>query len=138
MKGMLFTMHEKPSTNQANHGKPVLIAARPNRARDSLRVLLKLVPGINVIAYADDSASALNVVSECDLVLVLLDTNLPGEGFFTVLEQIRVNGSQSRCLVLVDNSRQRVQAQAAGADAALLKGFPTSELFEAIEMLLSE
>ena len=70
--------------------------------------------------------------------LALLDTNLPGEGFMPVLWEIKGNGSQSRCLVLADDVRQQREARDAGADVALLKGFPAAELFEAIGRLLTK
>lgn len=119
-------------------GAPVLVAARPDRMRDSLQILLKMVNEINVVGHADDSYSAVRMVSKHRPALLLLDTNLPGEEISTVLEQIRANGSQSRCLVLVDSVQQRQEAESAGADAALVKGFPAAKLFEVIKGLLSE
>jgi DNA-binding NarL/FixJ family response regulator len=106
--------------------------------RESLHILLKMVCGINIVGSADDSASSLKMISEHHPALVLLDTNLPGEETTTVLKRIKANGSQSRCLVLADNFRQQREAKSAGADAALVKGFPTAKLFEIIEGLLSE
>ena len=69
--------------------------------------------------------------------LVLLDTNLPGEDTATVLQRIRGDAfqGQPRCLALVDTRRQQRDAMAAGADVALLKGYPTTKLFEVIQTL---
>ncbi len=119
-------------------GAPVLVAARPGRMRDSLQILLKMVNGINVVGHADDSSSAVRMVSMHRPALLLLDTNLPGEEISTVLKQIKANGSRSRCLVLVDSVQQRRDARTAGADVALIKGFPAAKLFEVIKGLLSE
>jgi DNA-binding NarL/FixJ family response regulator len=115
----------------------ILIAARPCRMRDSLRFLLKTVPGIEIVGQADDSASALRMVTEHHPMLVLLDTNLPGEGVSTVVRQIKANGSQSRCLVLAGDAWQQREARDAGADVALLKGFPAARLVEAVGELLA-
>lgn len=127
-----------PKENKTEHSARVLIAARPDRMRDSLHLVLKAVPGINIIGSADNSSSALRMVSEHHPALVLLDTNLPGEGTASVLKRIKANGSQSRCLVLSGTIRQRRETQAAGADVALLKGFSTEQFLEIIEALLSE
>jgi DNA-binding NarL/FixJ family response regulator len=129
-------MERVPVANENEHNASVLIAARPCRMRDSLRLLLKTMPGIEIVGHADDSASALRMVAEHHPALVLLDTNLPGEGVATVLQQIKASGSPSRCLVLAGSSRQQRKAREAGADAALLGGFSATELFEAIEGLL--
>jgi len=116
-------------------GALVLVAARPDRMRVSLQTLL-MVNGINVIGHADDSSSAVRMVSKHRPALLLLDTNLPGEEVSTVLKQIKANGSQSRCLVLVDNVQQQQEAKSAGADAVLLRGFRTAKLIEVVESLL--
>jgi DNA-binding NarL/FixJ family response regulator len=119
-----------------NGNKPVLIAGKPSRMRDSLHVLLKTMPGIEIVGHADDDSATLRMVAEHQPVLVLLDTNLPGEGFSTVLAGIQENGLPSRCLVLADSLRQHWEAQSAGADASLVKGFSAVKLFEIVERLL--
>jgi DNA-binding NarL/FixJ family response regulator len=78
------------------------------------------------------------MVVEQQPLVVLLDTNLPGEQGWGVLEQIKVQRPHTRCLVLADSVRQRQTAWAAGADGVLLKGFSTAELFAAIDRVLSK
>ena len=131
-------MERIPVVNQTKHRASVLIAGRPSRIRDSLRFLLKTMPGIEIVGNADDSALALRMVAEHRPALFLLDTNLPGEGAASVLQQIRANGSQSRCLVLADDAQQQREARNAGADVALLKGCSAAELFDSVESLLAE
>jgi two-component system response regulator YesN len=142
---MTLTMIEesrKPNVNTVKrNGKGdglVLIAAKPGRLRDALYALLDGMQGINIVGCADDSSSALRMISVHHPALVLLDTNLPGEKVTTVLKRIKTNGAQSRCVILTDTFKQRREALAAGIDAALVKGFRTAELFEIIEGLLSE
>lgn len=116
----------------------ILIAARPDRMRDSLCLLLESRRGFRVVGHADDCGAALRMVAEQRPVLVLLDTNLPGERLAVLLEQIRINAPQSRCLVLADDVWQRREACAAGADGTLLKGFPAEELLQIIEQARAE
>jgi DNA-binding NarL/FixJ family response regulator len=115
-----------------------LIAAQPGPLRDGLQALLMTVPQIEAVCQVGNVSSVLTVVAEHHPTLVLLDTNFPGEGVLTVLSRIKTNGFQSRCLVLADEIQQQQDAKTAGADVALLKGFPAAKLCEIIEDLLSE
>ena len=114
-----------------------LIAARPGRMRDCLHALLEAVSQIKVIGRADDGASTLKLVTEHEPNLVLLDTNLTEAQVYSVLEQIKATRSQTRCIVLADSVQQQQMAAAAGADAALIKGFRADKLVEVIEKLAS-
>jgi len=122
--------------DKAERNAPVLIAAKPDRLRDSLQFLLETMPEINIIGPADDSSLALRLISEHHPALVLLDTNLPGEEMTTVLRWIKANGSRSRCLVLSDTFEQQQRAKSAGADVALVKGFSSAEFFRVMKKLL--
>lgn len=135
-------MYQENTTERdpSAYRSPVLVAAAAGRMRNSLRFLLRTVPGIQIVGCADDSASALSLASDLRPALVLLDTNLPGEDTATVLQRIKDDASQGqpRCLVLVDTRQQQRDAIAAGADVALLKGYPTTKLFEEIQTLTAQ
>jgi DNA-binding NarL/FixJ family response regulator len=113
-----------------------LIAAKPGPLADSLQALLMAVPQIETVKQVSDAQSVLRVLTEHQPALVLLDTNLPGNGTLTVLKRIKSQRPQSRCLVLTDDIQQQHDAKTAGADLALLKGFPAVELYEIIVGLL--
>jgi len=51
--------------------------------------------------------------------------------------QIKATRSQTRCIVLDDSIHQQQMAEAAGADAALIKGYRAARLAEVIERLAS-
>jgi len=105
--------------------------------RDNLKLLLRTIPGIEIVGQADDSSSALRMSAEHRPALVLVDTNLPNDDVLTVLRQIKARQPQTRCLVLADNGQKQEDIAAAGADAVLRKGFPAEELFDTVERLLS-
>ena len=127
---------KQPAQTTEERRRPsILIASQSGRMRDSLRLLLATAPGVEVIGCADDSASALAQVAGLCPALLLLDANLPGENVLSVLKRIRDDGCRPRCLVLVDTQRQQGDALAAGADAALIKGYATAKLFEVITEL---
>jgi DNA-binding response OmpR family regulator len=115
-----------------------LIVALPSRMRDSLALLLASVLDRIAVRLADDCCAANRIMVEQRPALVLLDTNLPGEDVWSLLESMGANGSRSRCLVLADSVRQQKRARSAGADAALLKGYPAVELYAVVENLLDE
>jgi DNA-binding NarL/FixJ family response regulator len=136
-------MGEKTPQNRGRGGKKMtmrrhasaVIVAEPGRFRDSLRALLIATPQIDAVNQADDADSALRAIAEDHAALMFLDGSLPGDGVGAVLRGIRAEGSEVRCIVLADNARQQQEAKVAGADAVLLKGFPTAELFQAVERL---
>ena len=115
---------------------PALIVATPGRFRDSLRALLVAAPHIEAVDQADDAPSALKVVTARHPALVLLDTSLPGNQVWTALRQIKAERPETRCIILADNTRWQQEGSNSGADAVLLKGFPTAELFQIVERLL--
>ena len=134
-----------PKGSEIERSATVIIAARPGRMRDSLKLLLRTIPGIKIVGQADDSSSALRMMAEHRPALAVVDTNLPdactepgrSDGFLTVLREIKVRKSETRCLVLADTGQKQADAAAAGADAVLRKGFPAEELFAVMERLLS-
>lgn len=115
----------------------VLIAAKPGPLRDGLQALLTVVPGAVAVSQVGDASAALRTITETHPRLVLLDAGLPDAEISMVVTAIKANGSGSRCLVLVDDFRQKQQALVAGADVALIKGTSAIELFETIEGLIS-
>jgi DNA-binding NarL/FixJ family response regulator len=104
--------------------------------RQSLRILLKLVDGMELVGQASDQRSALSMIAEHRPALVVLDTNLPGAALTPILELIRSNGGSIRSLVLVDNDRLGRDAYEDGADAVLIKGFSTARLLDVVGSLL--
>ena len=117
-------------------GVSVLIAARPGPLRSGLQVVLTMVPKITTIEGADSLSATLEAIEEHRPDLVLLDTNVSDNGVSSVLRMVKSAGTQSRYLVLADDVQQRRVAETAGADVALVKGFPAARLFEIIDELL--
>jgi two-component system response regulator DevR len=138
-------MGEKTPENRGRDSKKMtirrrasaVIVAEPGRFRDSLRALLTATPHIDAVNQADDAASALRTIAQDHATLILLDGSLPGDEVGAVVREIRAERPQVRCIVLADNARQQREAKVAGADAVLLKGFPTAELFQTVDRLLA-
>jgi DNA-binding NarL/FixJ family response regulator len=117
-------------------GVSVLIAARPGPLRIGLQALLTMMPQIGTIEGADSPLATLEAIKAHHPDLVLLDANLSNNGVSSVLRMVKSASTQSRHLVLANDAEQRRVAEAAGADVALVKGFPAARLFETIDALL--
>ena len=118
-------------------GPAILIAAKPGLMRDGFQAVLTAIPRAKVMDPADDSASALRAVAERQPALILLDTNLPDDQVWTLLEQVKAQWPHVQCLVLAENRRQRQTARAAGADRVLIKGCPAKEFYAITTELLA-
>ena len=114
-----------------------LIVARPGPLRNSLQALMTTMPQIEILAETSDPSALLRMGAEIQPHVVLLDASLPEDQVWAALRQIKEEWSRTRSIVLVKDSQQQQKAQAAGADVALLKGYPAAKLIAAIEGLLS-
>lgn len=119
-------------------GMSVLVVAKPSPLRDSLAALLRSIPSITAVQQAGDAASGLHMV-EMDLpALVLIDAGLPAGQAWSLLRQIKSYWPATACIVLTDTQQSRKRAEAAGANRALLKGFPAASLSLVLEQLLQQ
>jgi DNA-binding NarL/FixJ family response regulator len=114
-----------------------LIVAQPGPLRDSLQALMTTIPQIEILAETTDPSVLLRMGAEIQPDVVLMDADLPGEQVWSALREIKDKWSQTRTIVLVEGSQQQQEAQAAGADIALIKGYPAASLITAIGELLS-
>jgi len=115
---------------------PVLVVAKPGPLRDSLVTLLQALPQVAAVEQAHTAAAALRMIETKAPALVLVDSNLPGEEAWTLLNQIRARRPAIRCVVLSETVQHYRQAEAAGANQALLSGIPAPKLSVALEGLL--
>lgn len=118
----------------------VLIAAKPGPLRNALHVMVAAMSQTEVIDEGEDVSSVFAAVAEYCPALVLLDVDLSDSrsGISAVVQKIKTSGAQGWCLVLADDVQQQQEAQAAGADVAVVKGVSAAGLFEIIEGMLSE
>jgi DNA-binding NarL/FixJ family response regulator len=115
----------------------LLVVAKSNTWRDSLVALLRTLPEVHVLDPVEDCSATLPVLPEHRPAVVLVDLNVSEDQGSTLLRQLKLDRPQARCLMFVDSHRGQVEARNAGADAVLLKGFTTPELFSAVNELLA-
>ena len=114
-----------------------LVVARPGPLRNSLLALMTTMPQIEILAETTDPSALRRMGAGMQPDVVLLDASLPEDQVWAALGRIKAEWSQTRSIVLVEDSQQQQKAQAAGADVVLFKGYPAAKLIAAIEGLLS-
>lgn len=112
----------------------VLIVAKEASLREGLSALLAAIPGVGDTTQARGLADARQKIEAQVPELVVLDVDEDGLEF---LNAVRSSNPDTKCLLLVEGMRQQTQAQLAGADVALIKGYPAQELIETVQALLS-
>jgi len=115
-----------------------LIAVKAGSLQSSLLALMTTMPQVNAVIVAEKARLAQRMIAEHRPDMVLLDMDLPGNGAQATVGRIKANWPQTRCIILADDVRQQQEAQAAGADVSLIKGFSPARLIEAVEELLSQ
>ena len=115
-----------------------LIVAKPGPLRDGLRALMTATPQIEAVEEVEDISLALRVVFEHCPDLVVLDSDLANGEVWMTVRRTKARCPGVRCIVLANDVQQNQEAEAAGADAVLLKGFPAVRLIAIIVKLLPQ
>ena len=112
-----------------------IVASAPGPSGQLLAATLKSSPAVQVIGTAAGCLSALQMVRERQVDLVVLDANLPFAEVQAFLRQLEQEGRDTRCLVLAESASQVDRARAAGAGAALRWDASMRELCAAVAEL---
>ena len=111
----------------------VLICDDQDVVREGLRTILSTVPGIQVVALAEDGAGAVEQFDRHKPDLVLMDLNMPGVNGIQATRQLRDRYSDVRVLALTTYDADEWVFDAIRAGAAELKDTPRAGLIKAIE-----
>lgn len=114
----------------------VLVIARSNRFRDGLQAVVKALPWVDAVLCQE----ALTAVSSSSFteppLLIILDADELPIMPLSVWQDWRAANHQPRLLVFVGTAQQSSQAAELGANAILLKGFPTETLYRTMAALV--
>lgn len=111
----------------------ILVVSRDASLRDGMVTLLSSIPEIVEISQARNRFEALQSIEANTPQLVIVDLV---EGRLEVLHEIQIRWPRVKTLLLVEGMHQQTQSQVAGADVALIKGYPAQELIETVQALL--
>ena len=112
-----------------------IAALAPAWMEYALTVLLEAVPDVEVLAYAVDVDTLFDLAGQRAPDLVVLYANRTKNGGAEQVRRIKAAWPATRCLALVEVSRQRPALEAAGADMTELQGASPKRLLEAIAEL---
>jgi len=117
----------------------VLICDDQDVVREGLRTILNTVPGIEVVALAEDGARAVELFERHKPDLVLMDLNMPGVNGIQATRQLHDKHPDARVVALTtyDADEWVLDAIRAGAVGYLLKDTPRAGLIKAIEGTVS-
>lgn len=117
--------------------RTVLIVSTRQSMQEGLRVLLTSIPEIQILGQVRRTEQATGSIENFSPDLIVLDIEGLGEEVHQLLAMLQKDHPNTKSLVLVENLRQQTQVQIAGADVALIKGYPADELIETAEALLA-
>ncbi len=102
--------------------------------RDSVRQLLSLEPGFEIVGEVGDGAEVSPLLRDNHPDVLLLDLHMPGLDGQTTLLRLRSDETRTKVIVLTasDDPQQHVRAIGYGASAIVLKQMATLELTESI------
>lgn len=112
----------------------ILVVDDSQPVRDTIRAMLGMVPGCQVVGEAADGPGAVETALRLKPDVVLMDINLPGCDGLAAAEQI-LQATPTRIIVIsVENGREYFRrALQAGACDFLVKPFTPESLAEAIQ-----
>ena len=115
-----------------------LIVAKPGPLRNSLFSLMNTLPQIEIVAECRDIPSLFRMGTKIQPDLLLMESDLPGNHVHESLKHINTEWPVTRTVLLVDNVAQLQEAESAGADVVLYKGYRAASLLGIVEELLSQ
>ncbi|MCB0167953.1 MAG: response regulator transcription factor [Anaerolineae bacterium] len=119
--------------SQANVAKiQTVVAARPGAIRQALRSVLALCSQLEISGVANGGLSALSLVRQLKPALIVIDSGLLEDEIAVLLEQIKQEQPQIRCLVFADTTRQQAAFLTLGCDAVILRSEPTDRMVAAL------
>ncbi|WP_414550855.1 response regulator transcription factor [Anabaena sp. CCY 0017] len=112
----------------------ILLVEDDELFRLGLRVRLQEEIGLEIVAEAEDGETAIELVSQHTLDVVLLDVGLPGIGGIEACKQIKQQNPLLPILVLTSHSQKTLISRliAAGAQGYCLKGIAAEKLVLAL------
>lgn len=115
-----------------------LIVAKPGPLRNSLFSLMTTLPEFDLVAESRDMASVQRMGAQIQPDLVVIEPALPENHLQETIRFIKSEWAASRTVILVEDVSQQQQAEEAGADVVLFKGFRAASLIDIVEDLFAE
>ncbi len=108
------------------HYKTLIVDDNP-AARQGVRALLGIQPGIEIVGEATNGLQAIGLVERHRPDIVLVDVRMPDLGDIETTYFIKQRWPHIRVIVLSMNASYRARALAVGADAFVSKADPPEQ-----------
>ncbi|ABA24921.1 two component transcriptional regulator, LuxR family (plasmid) [Trichormus variabilis ATCC 29413] len=117
----------------------ILLVEDDELFRLGLRVRLQQEPGLEIVAEAEDGETAIELLKQIPLDVVLLDVGLPGIGGIEACKQIKQQNPLLPVLVFTSHSQKPLITRLieAGAQGYCLKGIAAEKLVLALRSVAS-
>jgi DNA-binding NarL/FixJ family response regulator len=115
---------------------PALLVGRPGHMLDGLRSVIKAYLKLDPLYTSEDVDQAVKLTRKNDIKVVLLDSSLFEEVTLQVVEQIKLQKPEVKCVVLTDKALFSRAAKSFGADMVLPTSTPSAQLFAEIDRLI--
>ena len=138
---MIAPSHEGRATKMAeNSTLSILLVEDFKEWRDTIRSILQVRPGWEIVSEACDGPDAVQKAAELQPRIVLLDLGLPTLNGIEVARIIRQRCPQSKIIFLTENmdSDIRDAAMSTGASGYVLKSNAAHELLDSIAAALRD
>ncbi|MCB8944272.1 MAG: response regulator [Ardenticatenaceae bacterium] len=113
----------------------ILVADDVRSTVQSIRLMLRLLPDVEIVATAQDGQQAIELAEKHEPDIALIDINMPRVDGLTAVKSMLKLHPQMVCIIMSvegdDSARQ--EATASGALDYLVKPFTTEELVSTIE-----
>jgi DNA-binding NarL/FixJ family response regulator len=116
--------------------RSILIVSTRQSLQEGLEALLASIPEVGNLEHAHSAEQAMSIIENETPDLIVLDLEGFGEKVLGLLATRQKENPNSKSLVLVESLRQQTHVQVAGADVALVKGYPAHELVDTVQALL--
>lgn len=117
----------------------VMIADDHKMVREGIKQLLELSDSISVVDMVSDGNECISVLKHQKPDLLLLDINMPGKNGLETLEEIKKSDLNVKVILLTVHNEvdYLLKAIETGTDGYVLKDCGSSELLNAIEIVMS-
>lgn len=117
----------------------LLVADDHPIVRDGLKFVVSQSPDIQVVGEAEDAESTIEMCTQTDAEVLLLDVSMPGPGVIELIHRLKIVRPRLRLLVLSVHPEQHYARRVlqAGADGYLTKNHSSHALATAIRQVNS-
>ncbi len=126
------TRQNEPKTD--NSRLRLLIADDKTETRRSTRLMLTLMPNVEVVALAKNGQQAIELARQYQPDIALMDVNMPGLNGLQAIAAMRQHQPALVCVVISAEQQRHTftEAMAVGAQGFIIKPFTSDQLVETI------